>query len=92
LGRCGNLGFLDKLGLPVGRVLHGRQRIEYKGIICAGDVLTFTGEIVDIYSKKAGALDFIEQELRATNQLAEHVVTLHATAIVRNTLVENGNE
>ena len=50
--------FLD-LEIPLGNVLHAGQSFTYHETACAGDVLQFSGEIVDIYSKKNDELQFI---------------------------------
>ena len=54
--------FLPMLGLlkmDIGRVLHGAQDFEYLGQIYAGDSITQTAKILDMFDKKNGALEFV---------------------------------
>ncbi|QIB65055.1 MaoC family dehydratase N-terminal domain-containing protein [Kineobactrum salinum] len=72
------------LQLDLGRVLHGSQEFEYFGMIYAGDHITVSSRIADIYDKKGGALEFVVQENRYTNQHDELVSTATNTLIYRN--------
>ena len=51
---------------------------------CAGDVLRFTSEIVDIYDKKGGKLWFVAQDNTITNQNGEPVAAFVRTVVIRN--------
>ena len=75
------LGLLD---LDIGRVLHGSQEFDYLGQIYAGDSITQQCRIVDIYDKKAGALEFVVQESSYTNQDGELVGRARQTLVYRN--------
>ena len=75
---------LERMGLDLGRGVHGEQGFTYHGPIYSGDVLTFTREITDIYAKKAGALEFVTSRSRGVNQLGELVVELRNVAVGRN--------
>ena len=75
---------LDKMGVDLGRIVHGEQRFEYHGDICAGDTLTFVTRVTDIYDKKGGALDFIVQTTSVANQHRACVADLHRVIVVRN--------
>jgi len=75
---------LDMLGLPLAKALHGEQAFTYHVPICAGDRLTFTATIVDIYAKKNGALEFVVQDSHATNQFGELAVDLRRVVIIRH--------
>ncbi|MNP47527.1 hypothetical protein D3C76_1415850 [compost metagenome] len=78
----GDIGGLMKLlGWDLGRILHAEQSFTYHRMAYAGDVLTFETRISDVYEKKGGALQFVVQESRVTNQDGEHI------ADVRNSLV-----
>ncbi|AJG20787.1 MaoC family dehydratase N-terminal domain-containing protein [Cupriavidus basilensis] len=77
-------GLLDRLGVPIQNVLHGEQSFEYLGPIVAGDTVTVTSRIKDIYDKKGGVLEFIETESQVTNQRGEPVARLRSLTVVRN--------
>ena len=51
--------WFKELAIPLGNVLHGEQSFKYHDIVCAGDRIKFSGEVVDAYDKKSGALQFI---------------------------------
>ena len=72
------------MGIDLNRVLHGGQKFEYVAPICAGDAITLESSISDIYEKKGGALEFIEEETVATNQDGAVVARLYNTLVVRN--------
>jgi acyl dehydratase len=74
----------EKMGVDLGRILHGEQRFEYLEPACAGDTLTFVTRVNDIFDKKGGALDFIVQETVITNQYDVHVAKLRRVFVVRN--------
>lgn len=78
------LPVVDLLGLDIGRILHGSQEFEYLGQIHAGDRITQTSRIEDIFEKKGGALEFIVQESRYTNQDGELVGKARQTLVYRN--------
>ncbi|MFT4584246.1 MAG: acyl dehydratase [Gammaproteobacteria bacterium] len=73
-----------ELGIPLPRALHGGQRFQYYRSAHAGDVMTFRSEIVDIYAKKNGALEFVVQDVFITNQSAESVADFRRTIAIRN--------
>jgi len=54
------LQYLHDLGVPIARVLHANQRFTYHAPLFAGQRVAVTRRVVDVYSKKNGALDFIE--------------------------------
>ena len=72
------------LNLDMGRMLHGTQEFSYFGQIYAGDRITQRSRIVDIYDKKAGALEFVVQENSYTNQNGELVGKALQTLVYRN--------
>lgn len=73
-----------EMGIPLPRALHGGQAFHYHQVGCAGDVMTFNSEIMDIYDKKDGALEFIVQDVHITNQHAEPVADFRRTVVIRN--------
>jgi acyl dehydratase len=52
------------IGIDWGKLLHGEQEIEILGPLYAGDCITLTQRIADIYEKqgKAGTMDFVVLE------------------------------
>lgn len=78
------LPMLSLLDMDIGRVLHGTQDFEYFGQIFAGDKITQTSKIADIFDKKNGALEFVVQESSYTNQDGELVGKAQQTIVYRN--------
>lgn len=85
------LGFWDDgprqplLTYDVRRLLHGEQAFEYLAPIYAGDVLTATARVTDVYEKagsRGGTMTFGVIETTFTNQRGERVL------ISRSTLIE----
>ena len=74
---------LDTLKIDLREVLHGEQRFDYHAPVCAGDTLRFQTRVADIYDKKDGALEFVVNDTKVTNQLGEHVADLHSVIVVR---------
>ncbi len=72
------------LGMDYRRLLHGEQSFTYHGMAYAGDVLTFSQQIEDIYNKKAGALEFVVRNTRVTNQHSALVAELRCVTVLRN--------
>ncbi|MFZ5511862.1 MAG: MaoC family dehydratase N-terminal domain-containing protein [Pseudomonadota bacterium] len=75
---------LERLKIPLGKVLHGEQRFEYLAPVVAGDTVTVSSRIADLYDKKNGALEFIEIESRAVNQHGTPVARLRSVTVVRH--------
>ncbi|GAA5020113.1 MaoC family dehydratase N-terminal domain-containing protein [Kitasatospora paranensis] len=75
--------FLADLGVDIRTVLHGGQAFEYRAQAYAGDRLTFSTEVTDVYSKKGGALEFIVRTTRVTRG-GEPIATLTGTTVVRD--------
>jgi len=85
------LGFWDEgrtrplLTYDVRRLLHGEQEFEYLAPVYAGDTLTATGRVADVYEKagsRGGVMTFGVIETTFTNQRGEAVL------ISRSVLVE----
>ncbi len=74
----------ELLGLDYRRILHGEQGFVYHRLAYAGDQLTFHQRIVDIYDKKAGALEFIVRKTAVSNQRGEPVAELRCVTVYRN--------
>ena len=77
-------GNFRRMNVDLRKVLHGEQKFEYFAPICAGDRITLCNEVVDIYARKGGALEFIVQKTSATNQHGELVVAMTSVTVVRN--------
>lgn len=75
---------IETLEIDLGKVLHGEQRFDYHAPVCAGDTLRFESKVSDIYDKKGGALEFVVNGTKVTNQLGEHVADLHSVIVVRH--------
>lgn len=75
---------LDTLKIDLREVLHGEQRFDYHAPVCAGDTLRFQTRVADIYDKKEGALEFVVNDTKVTNQLGEHVADLRSVIVVRH--------
>lgn len=75
---------IETLEIDLGKVLHGEQRFAYHAPVCAGDTLRFQSKVTDIYDKKGGALEFVVNDTKVTNQLGEHVADLHSVIVVRH--------
>ena len=76
--------WFDALGIPLGKVLHGGQHFVYHEVPCAGDTLTFANEVVDVYHKKGGALEFLVQHNTVTNQHGRVVAEFDRTVVIRH--------
>lgn len=76
-------GWADQLGIDLRFVLHGEQSFTYHSVVHAGDVLTATPRITDIYSKKGGALEFIVKETAVTRADGSLVADLKTVIVVR---------
>jgi acyl dehydratase len=69
-------------GIDLRACLHGTQRFTYHAQACAGDELTFSTSITDVYEKKGGALGFIDRTTRVTRG-GELIAELVCTVVVR---------
>ena len=75
---------LQKLEVPIAKILHGEQSFCYHESACAGDTITVRSIVDDIYDKKNGALEFIVKSSRATNQHDQLVAEMRTVIVVRN--------
>ena len=78
--------WLTGLGVDLRAVLHGSQGFEYVAMAYAGDTLTAVSTVTDVYSKKGGALEFVERRTDVTRD-GRPVATLQQTTVVRNGMV-----
>lgn len=75
--------WLQTMGVELARMLHGEQSFTYHQPVCAGDRVTLKAKIVDIYSKKGGALDFIVKDTSVFNQQNQLVAELRSVIVQR---------
>lgn len=75
---------LVKLGFEVPKLLHGEQHFEHHQPVCAGDTITLTTRIEDVYDKKGGLLEFMVQKTDAVNQDGVLCATLTAVIVQRH--------
>jgi acyl dehydratase len=71
------------LGIDLAHVLHGSQGFRYFAPVYAGDRLTFTSRIDDVFRKRRGALTFIVKTTDVTNQSGARVLEVRSTIVVR---------
>ncbi len=72
------------LGIPLGKVLHAEQSFSYLQTACAGDVLRFSGEIIDIHHKKDGALEFIVHRNFVADRSGHAIAEFDRTIVIRH--------
>lgn len=74
----------EELGLDYKGLLHGEEKIEYFQPIHAGDRLTLVTEIVDIYDKKGGALEFLVRVTSVRDAAGALVEKVTGVAVMRH--------
>jgi acyl dehydratase len=67
--------FLDELGWDPGAVMHRSEEYEYYKPLCAGDVVTVTHNVADLYDKDSGqgSIIFLIVETRANDKRGKPV-------------------
>jgi acyl dehydratase len=67
------------------KLLHGEQEFVYQRPVFSGDRLTVVGRIAEAYAKegKAGVMDFIVTETRATDGDGQLVFSARSTAVIK---------
>ena len=75
--------WFHELGMPLGRVLHGEQSFTYHRTAYAGEILTFSAELLDIYEKKNGALQFLVQRNFVSDASGAPVAEFDRTIVIR---------
>ena len=70
------------LGIDCQTLLHTEEKIESIKLIHAGDHLTLTSEVVDVYEKKGGALQCLEM-LTSVTRGSELIQKVTATLVMR---------
>jgi hypothetical protein len=84
LDRPDPFDWVSGLGIDLRHVLHGEQRFVYHSQAHAGDVLTASPKIVDIYSKKGGALEFVVKDTAIVRPDGGVVADLKSVLVVRD--------
>ncbi len=84
---AGGMDTFLELGLDFMTLVHGEQEFEYRRPIRAGETLTLTGRIADVYDKTGGSgtLDFVVLETEARDPEGEVVFFSRNTLISRRT-------
>ncbi|MDE2412047.1 MAG: MaoC family dehydratase N-terminal domain-containing protein [Sphingomonadales bacterium] len=77
-------GGIGEMEIDLGKILHGEQDFTYHRMVHAGDSLRFATRNLDIYQKKGGALEFVEQETLFHNQDDELCLTARTVLVVRH--------
>jgi len=83
-----SFNILEDMGIDVTTAMHGEQGFTYYDHIYAGDTVTGSQKITDIYEKKGGALQFIEAVIELRNQNDVHVCDLRSVIVVRRQVAE----
>ncbi|MEW6996965.1 MaoC family dehydratase N-terminal domain-containing protein [Colwelliaceae bacterium BS250] len=78
------LPVIGLLNLNIAKVLHGSQEFNYFGQIYAGDTITVSSKLKDIFDKKGGALEFVVMENSYNNQHGELMAQASVTLVYRN--------
>ena len=75
--------WFSELKLPLGKVLHAEQKFSYHQTAYAGDTVRFHGEVVDVYHKKGGALEFLVHRNFVT-RAGEAIAEFDRTIVIRH--------
>tara|TARA_B100001996_G_scaffold376397_1_gene357590 strand:+ start:893 stop:1330 length:438 start_codon:yes stop_codon:yes gene_type:complete len=75
--------YLNDLSIDLGRILHAGQTYKYHRPLFAGDTITMNSQIVDMYDKKNGSLQFLEFESFYTNQKKLLVAQSLSTLVIK---------
>ncbi|MCW2783539.1 MAG: dehydratase [Marmoricola sp.] len=76
-----------RMDIDLNTVLHGEQRFDYHRMAYAGERLTASPRIDDIYSKHSGVLEFIVKRSAVTDEAGLPVADLTSIIVVRNPAV-----
>ena len=73
------LGWLAELGGDLTKTTHAEQSFTYHAMAYAGDELILRRKVVDVYTKKGGALEFVVKQtdvMRGEENLVEILFTI----------------
>lgn len=78
IGRAGEFGMLDRMGVPLSRVLHGEQAYSYENPLQAGDELSYQTTLTQVMEKRGstGGLVFFIFETEFTANRAGQAVRI----------------
>jgi hypothetical protein len=76
--------WIADLGIDMRFVLHGEQSFNYSELAHAGDALTLTPVITNVYEKRAGALEFVVRKTTVRKVDGTLVATMEETIVVRH--------
>ena len=76
--------YLAALGVDLRFVLHGEQSFVYHELAYPGDELVARPRITDVYTKKAGALEFIVKDTAVTRADGTPIADLRSVIVVRD--------
>jgi hypothetical protein len=79
-----DFAWLTDLGVDLRHILHGNQSFTYHAIAHAGDTVTLAPKIVDVFSKRGGALQFIVRETAVRDADGNPIADLRDTIVVRD--------
>lgn len=86
-GSAEQMPVVDAMGWDddeLARLLHGEQSFEYGAPICAGDVISISETITDMFERRGGALQFVVTRTRLTNQLGENAGEMKMTLVLQS--------
>ncbi len=75
--------WLTDLGVDLRTLLHGEQEFVYHRLAHAGDELTATARITDVYDKRGGALEFLVTTTSITGLGGQLVAEAIGTTVIR---------
>lgn len=75
---------LEEMGLDMQRILHGEQSFVYERQIYAGDVVTLTTRIDEIYTKKNGSLEFLVETTSAVDDSGRPFGKMRNVLVIRH--------
>ncbi len=70
-----------RANIDLGEVLHGEQDFVYHAPLFAGQTVSFSTKVTDVYDKKNGKLEFLVRETAVTRD-GQRVVDLRSTTVV----------
>jgi len=80
---CSSAALLERLQVPLGKVLHAEQSFDYQQAVNVGDEVEITRSVTDIYDKRDGALTFIVVQTHYRVGAADAASSVQ-TILVRN--------
>jgi len=79
-----DFAWLTDLGVDLRHILHGNESFTYHRVAHAGDTVTLAPKIVDVFSKRGGALQFLVRETSVRDVAGQPVADLRETIVVRD--------